>query len=97
MNTKPMGNKVIVRPKKKEEKTESGLILPDSVGEKPQTGQVLAVGPGGQTLNGTDYKMSVKEGDEVLYAKFTGTEVNVEGEDVLIMPETDILAVLEDN
>ena len=96
MNTKPMGNRVILKPKKKDEKTESGIILPDTVsGEKPQTGKVLAVGPGGQTPNGVDYKMTVKRGDEVLYDKFTGTEVTVEGDDVLIMPETNILAVLE--
>ena len=96
MNTKPMGNKVIVRPKKKDEKTESGIILPDTAKDAPQTGEVLAVGDGGHRPNGTPYKMSVKVGDEVLFPKFTGTEINVDGEDVLIMPEHDILAVMED-
>ena len=96
MNTKPMGNKVIVRPEKKQEKTESGIILPDTAKEKPQIGEVLAVGDGGHTPTGTPYKMSVEVGDEVLFPKFTGTEINVDGEDVLIMPEHDILAVMED-
>jgi len=94
MNTKPMGMKLIVRPEKKQEKTKSGIILPDTAKEKPQTGEVLAAGPGGQTHTGVDYKMTVKVGDEILYPKFTGTEVTIEGEDVLIMSEHEILAVI---
>ena len=97
MNIKPMGNRVVLRPTKKEEKTNSGIILPDSVGDKPQTAEVIAVGDGGQTPNGTPYTMSVKVGDTVLMSKFPGQETTVDGEDVLIIPEQEILAVLEEN
>lgn len=96
MNTKPLGNRVIIRPEKKEEKTSSGIILPDSAKDKPQTGEVLAVGDGGYTPSGTPYTMSVKVGDIVLMSKFPGQETTVNGEDVLIIPEQEILAVLEE-
>tara|TARA_B100001778_G_C18092973_1_gene408283 strand:+ start:115 stop:408 length:294 start_codon:yes stop_codon:yes gene_type:complete len=96
MNIKPMGNRVVLRPTKKEEQTSSGIILPDSVQDKPQTAEVLAVGDGGYTPNGTSYQMSVKVGDLVLMSKFPGQETTVNGEDVLIVPEQEILAVLEE-
>tara|TARA_Y100000361_G_scaffold151924_1_gene170278 strand:- start:907 stop:1200 length:294 start_codon:yes stop_codon:yes gene_type:complete len=96
MNIKPMGSRVVLRPKKKEETTSSGIILPDSAQDKPQTAEVLAVGDGGYTPNGTPYKMSVKVGDLVVLNKFPGNETSVNGEDVLIVPEQEILAVLEE-
>ena len=97
MSIKPLGNRVVLKPKKKEETTVNGIILPDSAQEKPQTAKVLAVGDGGYTPNGTPYQMSVKVGDLVLMSKFPGQETTVNGEDVLIIPEQEILAVLEEN
>jgi chaperonin GroES len=96
MNIKPIGNRVVLRPVKKEEKTSSGIILPDSAQDKPKTAEVIAVGNGGQTPTGTDYVMSVEVGDTVVYGNSYKTEISIEGEDVLIMSETEILAVLGD-
>ena len=93
---RPTGSRVVVKKPTRQERTDSGIILPDTAKDAPQTGEVLAVGDGGHRPNGTPYKMSVQVGDEVLFPKFTGTEINVDGEDVLIMPEHDILAVMED-
>tara|TARA_Y100000004_G_C8706133_1_gene323845 strand:- start:155 stop:448 length:294 start_codon:yes stop_codon:yes gene_type:complete len=97
MIIKPLGNRVVLKPKKKEETTINGIILPDSAQEKPQTAKVLAVGNGGYAPDGTPYKMSVKVGDVVLMSKFPGQETTVNGENVLIIPEQEILAVLEEN
>ena len=91
---KPLGDRVVVRPEAAEEKTESGLYIPDTAKEKPQRGTVVAAGPG-RVENGTRIDMSVSEGDKVLYGKYSGTEVTIDGEDLLIMRESDILGVIQ--
>jgi chaperonin GroES len=90
---KPLGDRVVVRPQPAEEKTESGLYIPDTAKEKPQKGTVVAIGPG-RVENGTRIDMTVNEGDEVLYGKYAGTEVTLDGDEVLIMRETDIFGVV---
>jgi len=94
MNVKPLADRLILRPAEAEEMTKGGIILPDTAKEKPQQGEILAVGPGKVSDNGTLIEMSLKAGDKVLYGKYSGTEILVDGEDVLIMRESDILAVL---
>ena len=94
MKLNPLSDRVVVKPQAVEEKTASGIILPDTAKEKPQIGEVVAAGPGKVSDSGQLIKMAVKKGDKVLYGKYSGTEVNVEGEDLLIMRETDILATL---
>jgi len=89
----PLADRVVVRPQDAEEVTSGGLIIPDTAKEKPQKGIVIAVGPG-KVENGTKIEMSVKEGDTVLYGKYAGTEVTIDGDDVLIMRESDILGVV---
>ena len=89
----PIGDRVVVRPEAAEEKTSSGLFIPDTAQERPQRGTVLFVGPG-QTENGNHVEMTVKAGDTVLYGKYSGTEIDLDGEDVLIMRESDILGVI---
>lgn len=89
----PLADRVVVRPQDAEEVTSGGLIIPDTAKEKPQKGTVVAVGPG-KVENGTKIDMTVKEGDTVLYGKYAGTEVTLEGEDVLIMRESDILGIV---
>ncbi len=91
---KPLGDRVVVRPKPAEEKTESGLYIPDSAKEKPQKGTVIAIGPG-RVENGTQIDLTVEEGDEILYGKYAGTEVTIDGEDMLIMRENDIFGIVE--
>ncbi len=91
---KPLGDRVVVKPEAAEEKTSSGLYIPDTAKEKPQRGKVVAVGPG-RVENGTKIDMTVKEGDAVLYGKYSGTEITIDGEDYLIMREADILGVVE--
>lgn len=90
---KPLGDRVLVRPDVAEEKTASGIIIPDTAKEKPQRGTVVAVGAG-KYENGTKIDMSVKSGDTVLYGKYSGTELNLDGEDFLIMRESDILGIV---
>lgn len=90
---KPLGDRVLVKPDVAEEKTASGIIIPDTAKEKPQRGTIVAVG-GGKFENGTKIDMTVKEGDIVLYGKYSGTELNLDGEDYLIMRENDILGVV---
>ncbi len=92
-NLKPLGDRVVVRPKEADEKTDSGLYIPDSAKEKPQRGTIVSVGPG-RTEDGKQIDMSVKEGDEVLYGKYAGTEFTLDGEEVLIMRESDIFGVV---
>ena len=87
-------NRIVVKAHEAEEKTASGIILPDTAKEKPQMGEVLAVGPGKVNENGTVNKMTLKKGDKVLYGKYSGSEVTVDGEDLMIMRESDILATL---
>lgn len=89
MNIKPLADRVLVRPAAAEEKTVGGIFIPDSAKEKPLKGEVKAVGEGTK-----DEKMVVKEGDQVLYGKYAGTEIEVEGEQLLIMRQSDILATL---
>ncbi|MFB6098849.1 MAG: co-chaperone GroES [Salinibacter sp.] len=92
---KPLGDRVVVKPKPAEEKTESGLYIPDSAKEKPQRGTVKSVGPG-RVENGTQIDMTVEEGQEVLYGKYAGTEVTLDGEEYLIMRESDIFGIVEE-
>ena len=94
INLKPLADRVIVRPMEAEEKTKGGIILPDTAKEKPIEGTIIAVGPGKITEDGKQVKMEVKEGDKVLYGKYSGTEVTVEGEEYLIMRESDIFAII---
>lgn len=89
VNIKPLADRVLIEPAAAEEKTASGIFIPDTAKEKPQRGTVVAVGPGK-----TDEPTTVKVGDSVLYGKYAGTELNVEGSDYLIMRESDILAIV---
>jgi chaperonin GroES len=89
----PLADRVVVRPQEAEEVTSGGLIIPDTAKEKPQKGSILAVGPG-KVENGNKIDMTVKEGDTVLYGKYAGTEVTIDGDDVLIMRESDILGIV---
>lgn len=89
MNIKPLSDRVLILPAPAEERTAGGLIIPDSAKEKPLRGRIIAAGPGT-----AEVKMEVKEGDEVLYGKYSGTEVTLEGEKYLIMKQGDILAVI---
>ena len=94
LKLKPLEDRVVVEPKEAEDKTASGIILPDTAQEKPQEATVVAMGPGKASDSGTIVKMTVKVGDKVLYGKYSGTEVTVNGKDYLIMRESDILAIL---
>ena len=94
MAFKPLHDRVVVRRVQSEEKTKGGLIIPDTAKEKPAEGEVVAVGEGKVADNGQLVAMQVKAGDKVLYGKYSGTEVHVEGEDYLIMRESDIFAIL---
>ena len=94
MKLNPLSDRIVVRAHEAEEKTASGIILPDTAQEKPQIGEIVAAGPGKINDSGQLTKMSLKKGDKVLYGKYSGTEVNVDGEDLLIMRESDILATL---
>lgn len=94
MQLKPLSDRVVVEPIEQEEKTESGIYLPDTAKEKPQHGKVIAVGSGRRAQNGEKIPMSVKAGDQVLFAKYAGTEVKLDGKKYLIMNESDILAIV---
>ena len=94
MKIKPLSDRVVVRAHEAEEKTASGIILPDTAKEKPQIGEIVAVGDGKTNDSGNLVKMSLKKGDTVLYGKYSGTEINIEGEELLIMRESDILAII---
>jgi chaperonin GroES len=89
----PLGNNVIVKPAVAEEMRKSGLIIPESAQEKPQEGEIIAIGPGKTTKTGKLLPMDVKVGDRVIFAKYTGSEMKIDGEKYLIMPESDVLAV----
>lgn len=95
LNLKPLADRVIVEPIEREETTASGIILPEMAKEKPQEGRVLAVGPGRRDEDGEIIPMEVKEGDTVLFAKYAGTEVKLDGKKLLILKESDILAIVE--
>lgn len=88
----PLGDRIVVKPIPREEMTRGGIILPDTAKEKPQEGEVLAVGPGRMTDDGRRIPLDVKVGDRVLYAKYAGTEIKIEGEEYIILRESDILA-----
>lgn len=92
---KPLGDRVIVKQSQAEEKTASGIVLPDSAKEKPTQGKVIAAGPGKLDDNGKRMELGVKSGDTVYYGKYSGTEVEVDGEKFVILRESDILGVLE--
>ncbi|MGD0153178.1 MAG: co-chaperone GroES [Thermacetogeniaceae bacterium] len=92
---KPLGDHVLVKPLSKEEKTVGGIILPDTAKEKPQAGEVIAVGPGRLLDNGTRVQPEVKVGDQVIYAKYGGSEIKLDSDEYLILRETDILAIKE--
>ncbi len=95
MNLKPLGDRLVVEPKEREQTTASGLILPETAAEKPQEGEVIAIGPGRRDDDGKRVEMDVAVGDKVLYAKYGGTEIKVEGKKVLILKESDVLAIIE--
>ena len=94
LNIRPLGERVIVRALPQEERTKSGIYLPDTAKEKPQQGEVMAVGNGKVTDDGKTVPMNVKAGDKVLYGKYSGTEVKIDGEELLIIKESEILAIL---
>ncbi len=91
---RPLGDRVVVQPSAREEMTKSGIVLPDTAKEKPQEGTIIAAGPGRILEDGKREAMDVKTGDKVLYAKYAGTEFKVDGEDLLIVSQKDILAIL---
>ena len=96
MKFRPLHDRVVVRRLDADEKTAGGIIIPDTAKEKPMEGEILAVGPGARDESGKVTALDVKAGDRVLFGKWSGTEVKIDGEDLLIMKETDIMGVLED-
>jgi chaperonin GroES len=96
LNLKPLADRVVVKPLEQEEVTPSGIVLPETAKEKPQKGEILAAGPGARDEDGKRIPMDLKAGDKVLFAKYAGTEFKIDGEKVLILRESDILAVLVD-
>jgi chaperonin GroES len=95
LKLKPLGGRVIVEPTEQEEMTAGGIILPETAKEKPQEGKILAAGPGDRKEDGERIPMEVQIGDKVLYAKYSGTEVKMDGKKLLILRESDILAVID--
>ena len=91
----PLGDRVVLKPTAREEMTKSGIVLPDTAKEKPQEGMILAVGPGRTLDDGKRETVDVKKGDKVLYAKYAGTEFKIDGDELLIVSQKDILAVVE--
>ena len=96
MKFRPLHDRVVVRRLESEEKTKGGIIIPDTAKEKPQEGEILAVGPGGRDEAGKLVPLDVKKGDKVLFGKWSGTEVKIDGQEVLIMKESDIMVVITD-
>jgi chaperonin GroES len=94
MKLKPLGDRVVIKQLEAEEKTKSGIVLPNQSKEKPQEAEVLAVGPGG-IIDGKEIKMEVKVGDKIIYSKYAGTEVKIEKEEFIIVKQSDILAIVE--
>ena len=95
MAFRPLGDRVLVRRVEEEQKTKGGIIIPDTVKEKPQEGEIIAVGPGARDESGKVQPLDVKTGDRILFGKWSGTEIKLEGEDLLIMKESDILGVVD--
>lgn len=94
MNIKPLGDRVVIKKLEAEEKTKSGIVLPGTAKEQPQMAEVLAVGPGGM-VDGKEVKMELKEGDKVIFSKYSGTEVKLDGDEVTILRQNDVLAIVE--
>ena len=95
MGIRPLHDRVLVEPLTAEEKTAGGIIIPDTAQEKPQEGKIIAVGSGARGDDGKPVKLDVKKGDKVLYGKWSGTEVKIDGKDLLIMKESDIMGIIE--
>ncbi len=95
MKFRPLHDRVVVRRLEQEAKSAGGIIIPDTAAEKPQQGEIIAAGPGARDENGTIVKLDVKKGDRVLFGKWSGTEVKIDGEELLIMKESDIMGVLD--
>jgi len=95
MHFRPLHDRVVVRRIEAEEKTSGGIIIPDTAKEKPQEGEVVAVGPGARDDSGRLVELSVKAGDRILFGKWSGTEVKIDGQDLLIMKESDVLGVVD--
>ena len=94
MNIKPLGDRVVVKVLESEEKTKSGIVLPDTAKEKPQQGKILAVGTGRILENGAKVPLDVKAGDKIIFSKYGGTEIKIDGDEVLILAERDILGIV---
>ena len=95
MNFHPLQDRVLIRPSEPETKSARGIIIPDTVKEKPMEGEILAAGPGARDTNGLLHPLDVKTGDHVLFGKWSGTEIKLDGEELVIMKEADILGVVE--
>ena len=95
MAFRPLQDRVLIRRVEQDEKTAGGIIIPDTAKEKPMEGEVVAIGPGARSENGTLHPLDVKPGDRVLFGKWSGTEIKLDGEDLIIMKESDIMGVLE--
>jgi chaperonin GroES len=95
MNLKPLGDRVVVKPSEQDEQTSSGIFLPETAKEKPQQGKIVAAGPGGRKESGERIELDVKVDDTVLYAKYAGTSIKLDGQEYLILKESDILAIVE--
>jgi chaperonin GroES len=94
VSLRPLGDRVVVKPKPKDEMTSSGIVLPDTAADRPQEGSVVSVGPGRALDNGKRLEMEVKAGDKVLFAKYAGSEVKLDSEDYLVIRESDLLAIV---
>ena len=95
MKFRPLHDRVVVRRVESEEKTAGGIIIPDTAKEKPQEGEIIAVGPGARDEAGNLFPLDVKVGDRILFGKWSGTEVKIDGEDLLIMKESDVMGIIE--
>jgi len=95
MKFRPLQDRVLVRRVEAEEKTKGGILIPDTAKEKPQEGEIIAVGPGGRDESGKLIPIDLKAGDRILFGKWSGTEIKIEGEDLLIMKESDVMGVVE--
>ena len=95
MNLKPLGDRLVVQPSEQEEQTATGIFLPETAKEKPQQGKVIASGPGARKENGERIALDVQVGDTVLYAKYSGTNIKLNGKEYLILKETDVLAIVQ--
>jgi chaperonin GroES len=94
MNVKPLEDRVVVKPMDAEQKTSGGIIIPDNAKEKPQKGEVVAIGPGKVNDKGQKIEMTLKKGDKILYGKYSGSEITIDGKEYLIVRESDVLAII---